>query len=147
MVRLKLRFGLGSILASAILVMTADRAVAEVHVVGTNFPDIQSAVDAAQDGDAILVPGGTFAGFTIQGKELTVVGIAGTQIQTQVVVRDIAYPRRVVLAGLTVDRPTPPMLNPLTGIALRITDSTGHVLNPELRPRWGGRRSGHGVLR
>ena len=52
----------------------AATARAGIHIVDTSgsggFATVQAAVDAASDGDVILIRGGTYAGFTISGKSL-----------------------------------------------------------------------------
>lgn len=49
---------------------------------GGDFTEIQSAIDAAQSGDTLLVKGGTYAHFTIDQKALTVVAEKGQTVQT-----------------------------------------------------------------
>src|SRR5437016_2892190 len=45
------------------------------------YTDIQSAVDAAQEGDVVLVRTGTYFTFLVSNKELAVVGDAGANVQ------------------------------------------------------------------
>jgi hypothetical protein len=65
-------------IASTLFVTLSEMASAGVIVVdaggGGDFTAIQSAITAAVDGDTILVKPGTYVGFTISGKELTIVG-------------------------------------------------------------------------
>ncbi len=71
---------------------------------GSQFTDIQSAVDAAVDGDRILVRAGTYAGFTIDGKGLAVLGDPGAGLfasAPSVTVRHIVAGQNVVVAGFT----------------------------------------------
>jgi hypothetical protein len=64
--------------ASCAFLVSSGEALASVIVVdaagGGSFTQIQQAVNAAVDGDTILVKPGSYAGFTIDGKSLTVVG-------------------------------------------------------------------------
>ena len=78
--------------------------VLTVGGVGGNFADIQSAVTAAANDDVILVRAGTYAGFAIDGKSLGVVADTGAvvNVNSQVVVQNVAAGGRVVMAGLHV---------------------------------------------
>ncbi len=70
---------------------------------GSQFTDIQSAVDAAADGDRILVRAGTYVSFAIDGKALTVLGDPGTFLfgfWPTVTVRHTFAGQDVVVAGL-----------------------------------------------
>jgi hypothetical protein len=66
------------------------------------FATIQTAVDAAQDGDVVLVRSGTYARVEIRGKALVVVGDLGAAVQVQGGIRvvDLAANETVVLAHL-----------------------------------------------
>lgn len=89
-----------SILAASVL---SSLAVAEVHVVaqsGGDFASIQAAVNAAVDGDTIVVRAGTFAGFTIQGKSLAVAGDGDVVVTQPIVVRALAAAQSCSLSGL-----------------------------------------------
>jgi hypothetical protein len=56
----------------------ASPALAADRLVPSQFPTIQSAIDASVDGDRILVAAGVYnAGFDLQGKQLTVRGVSG----------------------------------------------------------------------
>jgi hypothetical protein len=68
------------------------------------FTTIQSAVDAAIDGDVVLVRPGNYSGFSITDESLVVVGDLGAAILVHgpVHVVDIAASRSVVLANLSV---------------------------------------------
>jgi hypothetical protein len=74
------------------------------------FTDLQAAVDAASDGDSILVAGGTYAGFTIPAKSLRVVGVPGqtVRIAGTVTVQGLPASGHVLLSGLTVTGRTLP---------------------------------------
>ncbi len=100
------------ILRALTLAMAAAPVFADVLVVnaagGADFTAIQTAIDAAVDGDTILVESGSYAGFTIDGKGLVVVEdtSANVQIQSTIVVRNVPLAGRVVLNGLKVKAPT-----------------------------------------
>jgi len=72
---------------------------------GGSYTQIQPAIDAALDGDTILVKAGTYYGFTIDNKELSVVGDAGASvtITSPVRVDNLAALREVLLAGLQIN--------------------------------------------
>jgi hypothetical protein len=90
------------------------------------FSNLQDAVDAAADGDTILVASGSYDGFTITNKSLHVVGVQGhaVLIDGAIQVQQLAAHRSVVLAGLRV---TGRVLNVLSEPALIVTSSLGHV--------------------
>ena len=69
------------------------------------FHQIQPAVDAALDGDTVLVKSGTYSGFSIVDKRLSVVADAGHSVIVSgtVQVTNVAISRDVVLAGLRVN--------------------------------------------
>jgi hypothetical protein len=73
-----------------------------------HFASIQDAVNAALDGDAILVEPGSYSGFTIQDKDLRVIGRgpAPVLVQGGVVVQSLAASRAVVLANLDIQPPS-----------------------------------------
>ncbi|MFN0243617.1 MAG: hypothetical protein ACKVWV_12050 [Planctomycetota bacterium] len=67
-----------------------------------DFAQIQPAVDAAVDGDTILVKPGTYTGFVIDGKALTVVGDVGTapSIAGRVGIKNIALGQTLTMARI-----------------------------------------------
>ncbi len=79
---------------------------ASVLVVGPGqpFTSIATAVAAAQDGDVVLVKTGTYAGFTITNKALSIVADTGADVHVteEVRVRNLAATRTVVLGGLKI---------------------------------------------
>ena len=90
------------------------RARADVLVVsasgGGQFTSIQAGVDAAIPGDVVLVRPGTYAGFSILAKDVSVVGDIGGNVlvQGKVVVDEIGADDDVLLHRLSVDGgPTP----------------------------------------
>ncbi|HTF90181.1 MAG TPA: right-handed parallel beta-helix repeat-containing protein [Planctomycetota bacterium] len=95
-----------------------------VRIVGPNggasFPTIQSAVNAASDGDVLLIGAGTYTAFTIDGKDLflTTTPGAAVQIQGSILIQNLVG-KNVVLTGLSVTT--------TGGTALRIANSSGNV--------------------
>lgn len=95
---------------------------------GAPYSTIQAAVNAAVDGDVILVkPGGNYAGFTVMDKALTIVGDPTTSTLPRVVgtvnVLSLASTRTVVIAKLRLEPPS--QGTPLT--ALNIANDDGQV--------------------
>jgi hypothetical protein len=100
-----------TLLSSALALLLAAGASAQaVFVVapvagpGVFATDIQPAVDAAVNGDLVLVKAGSYSGFTINGKGVSVVADAGAAVVTNgsLFVENIAPSQRVLLQGLTV---------------------------------------------
>lgn len=78
---------------------------ADVRVVApasAPFTTIQAAVNAAVDGDVVLVRAGTYAGFTITNKALDVVGDGTVDITSAVRVQSLAVTRHVSLTKLRI---------------------------------------------
>lgn len=119
-----------SLFAIACVLSTSSRARAQhVLVVDSSGPytQIQPAVDAAIDGDTILVKSGTYPGFTISDKSLSVVGDSGAHVyvQTRVSVVALSSTKYSVLAGLIL-APTPGS-QPSDLPALALQDDAGSV--------------------
>lgn len=97
--------------------------VLQVTSTGTqgSFTTIQAAVDAAQDGDTILVGAGTYASFQINGKSLFLLAVPGAQvvIDGQLTLSNLALEGTVVVIGLE--------FRPTAGRALLATANLGHV--------------------
>ncbi len=97
-----------ALVATLVLSSLASSASAGVIVVnaagGGQFTSIQAAVNAAVDGDTLLVKSGTYAGFTITDKTLTVVAdtSASVQVQGMVLVQLLAVTRSLTLCGLII---------------------------------------------
>ena len=99
-----------SLLPAALLVgAVAGAASAQtVRIVGSGFPyaNIQAAVDAAADGDVVLVKSGSYSAFTIQNKSLTVIEDAGNSVVVeQAIVASLDATKFVALRGLEFRRP------------------------------------------
>jgi hypothetical protein len=75
--------------------------------VGVDFASIQTAVDAAADGDVLLVRAGTYSAFTIFAKSLVVSAELAAQVKVQggIGVRGLLPTQSVVLRGLDVVNP------------------------------------------
>ncbi|MFN0243780.1 MAG: hypothetical protein ACKVWV_12895 [Planctomycetota bacterium] len=75
---------------------------------GGSFTQIQPAVDAAANGDTLLVKNGNYAGFVIDDKALNVVRDAGTTgaITNTITVRNLAVDKDVLLQNLVVTAPS-----------------------------------------
>jgi len=71
---------------------------------GVFSTDIQPAIDAAADGNLVLVKAGAYTGFTIDGKGVSVVADAGASVivDGHVLVTHVAASQRALLQGLTV---------------------------------------------
>jgi hypothetical protein len=91
---------------------------------GGSFTQIQAAVDAAVDGDTLLVKPGSYLGFSIAGKALNIIGDVGTRptVTKLVTVSGLAAGQTVTLARLSV------AVGPGTsGTALRVENCVGAV--------------------
>src|SRR6185436_13760735 len=76
--------------------------VLKVATTGAPFTQIQSAVNAASDGDVILISPGSYGAVTIDGKSLTLVkqGTANVTIMGTTTVKNLTASKRVILSGL-----------------------------------------------
>lgn len=91
-----------SITASLVLCTAVLRA--ETLLVGPGLPyaTLQSAVDAAADGDTIRIAPGTFAGFVVSGKTLTILGSGNDQTNVACsVIGATGVATRLVIHGIT----------------------------------------------
>src|SRR5262245_15566256 len=105
--------------------------VAPVAGPGVFATDIQPAIDAAADGDLVLVEAGSYSGFTIDGKGVSVVADVGAAADSngRVIVRNVSASQRVLLQGLTVQgddlAPAIVTLNDLGAIWIESCNVTG----------------------
>jgi len=87
------------------LVLTPSLAFGDVLVVaptGAPFSDVQTAINAAVDGDTILIKPGSYAGFTLDGKSLSIVSdvVGGASLLSLSIVQNIGVGQRVTISGL-----------------------------------------------
>lgn len=92
-------------LALASFALCLPLARADVRVVaptGTPYAEIQAAVDAANDGDVVLVRSGTYASFVVRNLEVAIVADAGATVNVAGAIRvsGVAATRTVLLSGL-----------------------------------------------
>jgi len=77
---------------------------------GADFSDLQPAIDAAQDGDLLLVRSGGYGPFEIAGKAVSIAsdgpGALIAVVTGAGVVRDLGPTQHVVLRGLTIRQPS-----------------------------------------
>lgn len=87
-----------------------------------NFPDIQSAVNQAVDGEVILVGGGTYAGFQVSGKSLSILSNPSSYVTvtSPIEISAIAAGKQVNLSGFDVESTT-------AGPALVVSQCAGDV--------------------
>jgi len=101
---------------------------------GAAFSEIQAAVDAAEEGDLILVQAGTYSPITI-GKSLRILGAGSDHVlvegfgQTAVTIRGIAATGELVISGLRVHTSNPFSVRPV----VRVEDCPGTVVLRDLR--------------
>lgn len=120
---------------SFVLALAAAPATAGVIVVdaagGGAYTQISAAVAAAQDGDTLLVRAGTYAGFTVDARALSVVADAGALVRVRgsTVVRNLTAAQTVALSGLDLGYETNqwPDMPPSAGEALTVTANAGDV--------------------
>ena len=100
---------LQSLALAAIVLPLAPAARADVHVVdaagGGDFTDLQPAIDAAQDGDTLLVKPGTYSRAEIVGKALQVMADSGgiARVVGGMAVRNLLSDQEVVLNRLWIE--------------------------------------------
>src|SRR5690606_21054232 len=99
-----LRVTAASALFTAVAAAQKVWVVAPVLGTGVDFTVIQDAVDAASDGDVVLVRAGTYAGFEIDGKGLTVAGDAPITLTdgSRVTVENTTAGQSVVVRGFSL---------------------------------------------
>lgn len=94
-------------IALAALPALARADVIQIGGPAPDFTDIQPAIDAAAEGDTLIVWPGVYGPFTIAGKSLTVARrmpfVNKPEIAGPVLVQDLAPDQRVVLQGLNIN--------------------------------------------
>lgn len=91
-----------------------------------NFSDIQAAVDSAVDGDVLLVGAGTYTGFTINAKAVSILAApagAAVVVRGKVKIASTTW-HPVILSGLTVQHQAP---LGISDTALELFSDTGPV--------------------
>lgn len=86
--------------------------------------DLQSAVDAAVEGDTLIVAGGDYPGFTIDAKSLALIvpGTSAARVTGPVRIRNLASGQSVSISGLWVE---------VSSADLPTANSQGHALIAE----------------
>lgn len=109
--------------------------VAPVLGPGVFSTDIQPAINAAAEGDLVLVKAGTYSGFTINAKSVSVVADAGASVVANgfVFVSGLAASQHALLQGLTLhgdnSNPAIVLLNDPGAIWIESCDVTGGTQN------------------
>lgn len=132
----------------ALGLVSTDAWASNVHVVDSaasppSFTQIQPAIQAAAAGDIILVKPGTYDGFTLDGKGLSIIADGGPvsigpfpnpfglQEFREVRIRNLPASQRVVIAGLTIPQglpSLPPFGTPPKNLgAIQVKDCAGQV--------------------
>jgi hypothetical protein len=96
------------VLIVSLLVLAPSAAAEGVRIVSANgelvFSEIQPAVDAAADGDVLLVAEGSYSGFAIDGKALSLVALPGAVVDIAggVAIRNLAAEQTALISGLNI---------------------------------------------
>ncbi len=96
------RLGSACFAVSCAIVARAEAGVLTVGASGAAYTNIQSAVDAAVEGDTILIAPGVYPAFTVDAKSLSIVGGDPSQalaVSGPVVIENLAAGQVVLLAG------------------------------------------------
>lgn len=116
----------GAAAVAVVLAMAPQLAAQGVRIVGptgtSNFTSIQAAVDAAVNGDVILIAPGTYTGFTIAYKSLTLAAATGPVfVNGSVQVLGLPLGNQAALIGLHA-------IGGTGGHGLWVANCAGHVL-------------------
>jgi hypothetical protein len=116
--------GIGSALALASAPLRAEGARIVDAPGLPPFTNLQKAIDAATDGDTILVAGGDYEGFTIDGKALHLIAAPGKQVSVHgnVRIQNLRLEQEVLISGLNLYA-----VASIQEPALDIASSLGHV--------------------
>ena len=119
------------LLLAALGLLIAGPAHAGVIVVDASSPEpvVQAAVDAAANGDILLVkPGEIDSGstITIDGKGLTLIADGGIVQLGSLIVQNLPAGRQVTVRGFTLDKPAQSFVTAFTG-QLEVRDCAGSV--------------------
>ena len=99
-----------SVLTGLVALLASTWASAGVTVLSKpqlgTFTTIQAAIDAASDNDVLLVDAGTYVGFTIDNKALSVVATGAVTVNGTSKVIDLGPNRSVALIGMTLLAPS-----------------------------------------
>ncbi|QDU65704.1 hypothetical protein [Engelhardtia mirabilis] len=115
-VAITLGIALGGVPASAqqVLLVDADGGP------GADFTDLQPALDAAAEGQVVLILPGSYSQFVVDGKSLSIFAAApGVAVEGRCRVRNVGPGQRVVLDGLK--------FHSIEGTALQVDDCPGSV--------------------
>jgi predicted outer membrane repeat protein len=121
------RFALASLIASTLLATARSEGARILEAPGLPpFTSLQAAVDAAADGDTILLADGEYDGAVIDGKGLALVAAPDQvpHLRGTLEILDLPASRTVVLSGLKI---TGLMLQDISGPALVVTNCAGNV--------------------
>ena len=117
-----------SFFAAFLLLITSARG--DVIVLGQpgSHATLQAAIDAAQDGDVLLIEPGTYTGFTIDDKALTLLPTSPGNINVNGLckVRNLSARRAVSISGLFLKAPTSTS-STIFHPGLTLEDNSGHV--------------------
>lgn len=116
-------------LALLIASILASPALADVRVVSSSgpFTTIQAALDASTDGDIVLVRPGTYGGFSVPDRSLTVVADSGgaVNVNGSIAVPVLGVTHDVVLSGLRVT--SVETADPYSSYPLRASNCSGSL--------------------
>jgi hypothetical protein len=93
-----------SLLFAGLLASAAWANVRTVGPISSEFTTLTAAVASAHEGDILLVASGTYTGFTVDGKALSILADAGADVRVTslVSVRNIGAAQCVMLSGLVI---------------------------------------------